>query len=302
MKLTLAPIAYHWPRETVFSFYRAAAAAPFDTIYLGETVCTRRRELVLDDWLDIARALTAAGKRVVLSTPALPGSDADLDLVRRIAASFEFELEANDMAAVRLARGRTFVAGAALNVYNTETLAFMRELGARTWVAPVELSGAQLAHMQRQRPAGIETEVFVYGRMPLAHSQRCFTAQRFNLRTEACGSRCLDFPEGLPARTRELRPFLTLNGLQMQSAAALNLARELPAIACLGVDAVRMAAPYANVVEIAELLRRATEGPREAEASARELERLNPAPMCDGYWHGVAGMERVHGALAADLA
>ena len=67
LKLTLGPLLYFWPRDNVLSFYKEVASWPVDTVYLGETVCSRRRELRLRDWLTIGEALQAAGKEVVLS-------------------------------------------------------------------------------------------------------------------------------------------------------------------------------------------------------------------------------------------
>ncbi|MDP3311237.1 MAG: U32 family peptidase, partial [Polaromonas sp.] len=71
MKISLGPLQYYWRRETVFNFYDEIAATPVDVIYLGETVCSRRHELRLADWLDIAARLRASGKDVVLSTQVL---------------------------------------------------------------------------------------------------------------------------------------------------------------------------------------------------------------------------------------
>jgi collagenase-like PrtC family protease len=45
MKIALGPLQYYWPRETVLAFYREVAGWPVDTVYLGETVCSRRREV-----------------------------------------------------------------------------------------------------------------------------------------------------------------------------------------------------------------------------------------------------------------
>jgi collagenase-like PrtC family protease len=38
-----------------FQLLQAMAATPVDIVYLGETVCSRRHELRLADWLDIAK-------------------------------------------------------------------------------------------------------------------------------------------------------------------------------------------------------------------------------------------------------
>jgi hypothetical protein len=53
---------------------------------------------------------------------------------------------------------------------------------------------------QAARPAGMETEVFAYGRLPLAFSARCFTARHFNLQKDDCQFKCIEFPDGLLIR------------------------------------------------------------------------------------------------------
>src|SRR5690606_24923818 len=54
MKLSLGPLQYFWPREQVLAFYREAVSWPLDILYLGETVCSKRRELRTRDWLALA--------------------------------------------------------------------------------------------------------------------------------------------------------------------------------------------------------------------------------------------------------
>eukprot|EP01041_Mallomonas_annulata_P038682 gene38682-62235_t len=101
MKLSLGPLQYYWPRSQVFDFYDTLAGTPLDVVYLGETVCSRRHELRLADWLAIAAMLEAAGKEVVLSTLALLESSADVTALRRIAANGHYQVEAGDMAKAR---------------------------------------------------------------------------------------------------------------------------------------------------------------------------------------------------------
>jgi O2-independent ubiquinone biosynthesis protein UbiV len=61
MKLALGPLQYLWPRDRVLSFYEQAAGWPVETVYLGEVVCAKRRELRLEDWLDIGDGLAGEG-------------------------------------------------------------------------------------------------------------------------------------------------------------------------------------------------------------------------------------------------
>ena len=170
MKLALGPLLYYWQRDAVFSFYDAVAATPVDIVYLGETVCSRRRELRMADWLSIAARLLEAGKEVVLSTQVLIESGSDVTTLHKIAemsVNGDFMVEANDMGAVHCLEGKVpFVAGPHLNIYNVPTLQWMATLGIQRWVMPLEMGRDDLALMQQDRPAGVQTEVFTYGRAP----------------------------------------------------------------------------------------------------------------------------------------
>ncbi|MDP2248529.1 MAG: U32 family peptidase, partial [Nitrosomonadales bacterium] len=85
MKLSLGPILYYWPREKLKDFYSQASKWPVDIVYLGETVCSRRHEFRIDDWMTTAEMLAASGKEVVFSTQALIESESDLRTLRRFA-------------------------------------------------------------------------------------------------------------------------------------------------------------------------------------------------------------------------
>jgi O2-independent ubiquinone biosynthesis protein UbiV len=294
MKLTLGPLLYYWPRQSVIRFYEEIAGTSIDTVYLGEVVCSRRHELRLPDWLDLAAALDAAGKEVVLSTQALIESESDLRTLRRITGNGRFLVEANDMGAVHLLSGTTaFVAGPHLNVYNPQTLALLAELGACRWVMPVEMPRQMLEQIQHAKPAGFATEVFAFGRLPLAYSARCFTARRNNQPKDACEFRCIDHPDGLQLDTREGQPFLVLNGIQTQSAQVHSLITEIESLAGLGVDALRISPQSRHMPEIIALFRQCMVGAIGRSDAARELALMAPGALCDGYWHAKPGLARL---------
>ncbi|GIK86714.1 MAG: U32 family peptidase [Betaproteobacteria bacterium] len=300
VKLALAPLAYYWPRRAVLDLYADVAEAPVDVVYLGETVCSRRHELRWPDWLDIAELLAAHGKEVVLGTLALVEAEADLRLLRKIVAQPRFRVEANDMAAVRLLAAREagppFVAGATLNVFGPGTLALLHDAGASRWVAPPELAGAALAALVAGAPAGMQTEVLAHGRLPLAHSARCFTARHEELQKDECDYRCIAHPDGLPLRTREGQPFLTLNGVQTQSAATYSLLAELPALAAAGVDVVRVSPQAERTMDVLALFRAVLDGALDAAQAVVRSAALAPGPLCNGFWHGRPGAELVRAA------
>lgn len=294
MKLSLGPILYYWERDTVFDFYDEIAATPVDIVYLGETVCSRRHIVRTDDWFEMAKKLADAGKEVVLSTLALIESESDLKRLRRIAENGRFALEANDMGAVRLASSLKipFVVGPHINTYNPQSLALMSELGAKRWVMPLELSREALSHLQAARPSGVETEVFAYGRMPLAFSARCFTARHYNLPKDDCQFRCLDFADGITLKTREGKPFLALNGIQTMSSSVYNLVGEFDSMRQIGVDVVRVSPQASHTGEILKLFHECMEGRLSAQAAAQQIAALMPDQACDGYWHGRPGIEQ----------
>ena len=294
MKLALGPVLYYWSRETLLKFYDEIAQTPVEIVYLGETVCSRRHTLRTQDWFELAERLAQAGKEVVLSTQALLESESDLKILRKLAANGRFMVEANDMGAVRLLAGAApFVLGPHINLYNPGTLHYLATLGARRWVAPLEMSRQALQAMQQQRPNEMQTEVFAYGRMPLAFSARCFTARHHNLPKDDCQFRCLDYPDGLMLRTREGRPFLALNGIQTQSAGVYNLIHELAEMRALGVNVARISPQAHHTGKIIRLFRDCLEGELAPRAAADQMAQLMPSHACDGFWHGRPGFEQV---------
>ena len=290
VSLSLGPIQYHWPGEKILEFYRTIESTPVDIVYLGETVCSKRRSLRLRDWIAIAERLQSAGKEVVLSTLALLEANSELGLVRKLCTNGRFAVEANDMSAVQILAGKmNFIGGASLNIYNPGALRKLVGLGLTRWVMPVELSKSVLSDLLEEMPAGIETEVFAWGRLPLAYSARCYTARAHKVTKDACEYCCIDYPDGLVLSTREDESFLVINGIQTQSASVHNLVHELRG-PVTGIDIFRISPQSEHTGQVISVFDQVRSGALDAGDASDELETLAAASLCNGYWHSEAGM------------
>ena len=290
--LSVGPLLYFWSRERTLAFYESLADAPVDVVYLGETVCAKRRALGPDDWVGLGRDLVAAGKQVVLSTLTLIEARSELGAVRRLCGNGEFAIEANDFSAVQecVERGVPFVGGPALNIYNAETLALLVDRGLYRWLPPVECSRQSLMALLQEWD-GLEvgpmpqTELFALGRLPLAWSARCFTARAHGRPKDECGFVCAEHSGGMALETQEGEPFLTLNGIQTQSGRPMNLFPHLDEMN----DDVSLLRISPMPVDMSALLR-ACRGVLDGEMAAPAIAAHLAEPTCDGYWQGRAGM------------
>ena len=281
MRLSLAPPQYFWPREQTLAWYREALEWPLDIVHLGESVCSKRRELRLADWLAIGDEFAARGVEVVLSSLALLEAESELSQLRRLVANGRFKVEANDVSAVQLCRelGVAFVGGPTLNVYNLGTLRMLLADGLMRLVLPVELGRDWLLELrdaaQAEGTALPEFETIAWGRTPLAYSARCFTARALGLGKDDCGFRCIDYPDGLKLATREGGEFLVINGIQVQSFECCDLAPVGSELRESGIEVLRLYPQREGMREVVQRFRAAIAGAATPPLPAHGL----------GYWH-----------------
>ncbi len=296
MKLSLGPLLYFWSLDDIESFYQSMLDTPVDILYLGETVCSKRRSLGFEQWMELAASLRDSKpvkgqpKEIVLSTLSLIEAESELKTLRRYCDNGDFLVEANDMAAVQLLSEKKipFSIGPTINVYNAQTLAVMQKQGLQRWVMPVELSRHTLSGILNDMDEmgikdKIETEIFSYGHMPLALSARCFTARAHNLPKDQCDLKCIDYPDGLQVKSQEDQSLFTLNGIQTLSGLRYDLYNELEEMQSMGVDIVRISPRSRQTKEIIN-------------AYYQKINKLEDkaaytiAENCNGYWHGEPGM------------
>lgn len=289
MKYALGPVLYYWPKIEIEAFYQAAKDSDADIIYMGETVCTKRREMKVPNWLDLAKEIAKSGKQVVLSTLALLEAPSELIDLKQLVNNGDFLIEANDLAAINVAHDNNlpFVAGPAINCYNALTLKLLQKQGMVRWCMPVELSRDWLSNVLKQFDAlkierNFEVEVFSYGYLPLAYSARCFTARSEDKPKDKCETCCIKYPVGREVFSQEQQKVFVLNGIQTQSGYCYNLGNNLKEMKGL-VDIVRISPLGIETLEVVKQFRANEEG-------------LNPLHIehkrdCNGYWNGIAGLE-----------
>jgi collagenase-like PrtC family protease len=293
MKLSLGPVLFYWTREKLLNFYAEMLEQPLDVIYLGETVCSKRRAFGLDEWLGLARDLRGnTSAELVISGLTLVEAASELSSLKRLCDNGELLVEANDMGAVQFLSERKvpFVAGPALNVYNGHALAELVDCGMLRWVPPVECSGALIQESLQQfdslglsRP---QVELFAYGHLPLAYSARCFTARAEDRPKDDCQFCCQSYPEGIPLLSQEGEALFTINGIQTMSAKISNLLADYPQLHNVGADLLRLSPRAEGMVEVIEAYDAVRQG------------ALPPLAVegCNGYWHGRPGMLGAEGA------
>lgn len=291
-RITLGPVLFNWAPEQWRDYhFRIADEAPVDTVHVGEIVCSKRAPFLAEHLPAVIERLAAAGKEVVLASPALVTNERERQSVVELGGMAGMLVEANDVGALRVLSGKPHVVGPLVNVYNEATLDWMADRGAVRFCLPGELAREAIAAIAGRGSArGVGMEVIAFGRLPLAISARCYHARSHGLHKDGCQFVCGQDDDGMTVTTLDGEPFLAVNGTQTLSYTYHCLAAELADLRAAGVTRFRLSPHSFDMVAVARLYRDLLDGAVDAAAA---LERLRPlvgaAGLSNGFYQGREG-------------
>lgn len=292
--LTLGPLLFNWTADAWSDFYaRMADEAPVDRVCLGEVVCSKRLPFYIDRIPQAIERLERAGKKVVLSSPALVTLKREREMCADLVAS-GVEVEINDLTMLaHLAPGRAFSVGPLVNVYNEGTLGFLAEKGAGHVCLPPELPSASISLLAQAAAARrMEAEVWAFGRIPLAISGRCYHARVHGLAKDNCQFVCGGDRDGLKVETLDGENFLAINGVQTLSFTHCNLLGDIAHLREAGVTSFRLSPHNCDMIAVADIFRRVLDRKLEGKAALLELGAILPdANFSNGFLEGKCGAE-----------
>lgn len=293
-QLTLGPVLYNWRADDWRDFYfEVADEAPVKTVFLGEVVCSKRAPLFDAHLEAVVTRLESAGKGVVFSTLAEVSSNIDRRLVARVATAGEMYIEANDASALFHLGTRPHAIGPYMNVYNEDALIFFAGNGARSVCLPPEMPASGITALgDLARALGVDLEVQVFGRIPLALSARCYHARAHGRTKDSCQFICDIDPDGMVLNTLEDKPFLTINGIQTLSYTCLNLISELDGLSASGVSRFRISPQSVGTVAVAKIFRALLDDKLEVGQANEDLRACGlEAPFSNGFYYQHPGVE-----------
>ena len=290
LSLTLGPLLFNWPPERWRDFYvRIADEAPVERVCIGEVVCSKRLPFIIDAFASAIERLQRAGKKVFLSSLALPTLVRERRQIDELIAVPDVTIEINDVSALPSLQRRPFAVSPLINVYNEGTLAYLKSLGAVHVCLPPELDLKSVKALA-SRAEDVALEVFAFGRLPLAISARCYHARIHDLAKDSCQFVCGNDPDGLGVDTLDGEHFLAVNGVQTMSFTYADLIADIPALRAAGIASLRLSPHACDMVAVARIFREAIDGRCEPEEAQRRLAAALPqAQFCNGFLHGKPG-------------
>jgi collagenase-like PrtC family protease len=288
LEITLGPVLFDWSRNTLLDFYKEAAEMDVDTVHIGEVVCSKRAGLSIEDIDKTAKMLTDAGKKVYLSTLTIVANEPELEHIRKLAA-LPYQVEANDMSAIAISKGKDIAAGPHILAYNPGDVEVLKSAGVTRVSFPVELPLEAVAHNIKE--TGIMGEVFAHGKVPLAFSWRCYSARAYGHTRENCEHECRQDPEGIVIRNLDKEELFTINGTSILSADTYTMVDKIEELRSAGVGSLRISPDPEDTARVVEIFRARVDGKLSPEEGLAKIKELVPGGLCNGWYSGKAGRE-----------
>ena len=211
-------VLFHWPKEQIVDFYaRLADEAPVERVVLGELVCSKRLPFYEQALPDGDRAAATAGKRVAMTSLALPTLPRERAAARELFRSASRSTQ-RPLGALGAADDQRVLDRPADQRLQRGDARLSRPPGARRFAAArVAFRVSSRSLPSAASRAGVAVEVWAFGRAPLAISARCYSRARSRT-CEGFMPVCLWRGSRRPAvRTVDGRDFLAINGVQTLS-------------------------------------------------------------------------------------
>lgn len=291
-QLTIGPLLFHWPAEKKRDFYfRIADEAPVEEVYLGEVICSKRTPFFEQHYSEVAERLMAGGKKVIFSSFAEIMIPRERKMTEGLCEFEDFEVEANDAAALYHLRGKPHRIGQYFNVYNEDVIQHLASNGATHFTLPAELSVEYLSVLgQKAEKIGVSLEAQVFGRVGLALSARCYHARAHGRVKDNCQFVCEEDPDGMILKTLDDKDFLCINGVQTLSYTYLNLVHELHEMVDMGVKSFRLSPHMHDMNQVANLFKNVLDKKIDASEAEAALKILIPdVPFSNGFYHKTLG-------------
>jgi O2-independent ubiquinone biosynthesis protein UbiV len=295
MRLTVGPVLFNWPAQAWVDFYaRIADEAPVDKVVVGEVVCSKRTPFFEDHIPGVVERLQRGGKKVVLASLGLLTTTRERRMAAELFADGALPVEIDDLTALAWARPG-FEVGPLVNVYNEGALDYLARKGAASVCLPPELPYAAIAALAPAGvAAGVEIEVWAYGRTPLAMSARCYHARVHGLSKDSCQFVCGEDADGLEVDTLDGQAFLAINGVQTMSRNYGCMIGDIDALAQARVGALRLSPHTGEFVEVCRIFRARLDGAiASQEAVARLAANAPGVAFSHGFLMGKTGAELI---------
>lgn len=297
MRLSIAPVSTAWGKKDLKNFYEETAESPADTVFVGETICSKRDVLSLSDLEDIANLLRKHGKKAYYSSLALLTTEDEFERLRKVIPLFD-GVEANTIGILNLfekkdpsVEGKELIIGPYLNVYNWQAAQYLMKFQPERIVAPFEIPHQSIGDIIEK--TNVSMEVLAWGHLPTAISWRCYSARSFDRQRENCKKICFQHPDGMLLKTVDDDDLFIVNGLQVLSAKTYCLIEQLDLLKSMKIKHLRIDASSDHGIEVVNIFNAALSDEISPQKAVEKLTPFASYGLCNGWFWKEPGWKYV---------